>query len=495
MKNPVPHKVKTAVSRKKADDAVSKNEHLYQTLAESSPDMIYLVDADGVIQYINLRAAQAFGQTPADLIGKRTDMAFPQEIARHYMEEIDLVVTTKKQRVMEILEQFPTGARWISTRLVPITGPGREVIQILGISTDVTERKQAEMALWESEERFRLITETIDEAFWMGDVEIGKIFYISPSYERIWGCSRESLYENPRSFLDAVHGEDRERVLATLEIKKTGLPFDHEYRIILPDGNIRHIWDRGFPLQDDNGQITRYAGVAMDITERKRVQKALQLANKQLNVLSSITRHDILNQLLGLRGYIRLSREVIDKPEKLLEFIKKEEKAANSIEQQITFTKDYQNLGVAAPTWQNVNESIRSAMATLPMRSVHIELDPADPEVYADPLFEKIFYNLIDNALCYGGDQMKTIRVLSQESDQRLTIVCENDGVGIKDEDKKRIFTRGFGKKTGFGLFLSREILSITGITITENGVPGKGTRFEIMVPNGTWRTAGNVTS
>ena len=132
-------------------------------------------------------------------------------------------------------------------------------------------------------------------------------------------------------------------------------------------------------------------------------------------------------------------------------------------------------------------------MATLPMRSVHIELDPADPEVCADPLFEKVFFNLIDNALCYGGDQMKTIRVVSQESDQRLTIVCENDGVGITDEDKKRIFTRGFGKNTGFGLFLSREILSITGITITENGVPGKGTRFEITVPNGTWRTVRDV--
>jgi PAS domain S-box-containing protein len=494
MKKPVSHKVKTAVSRKRADDALPGIENLYQTLAESSPDMIYLVDADGVIQYINLRAAQAFGQTPADLIGKRTAMAFPQEIARHYMEEIDLVVTTKKQRVVEILEQFPTGARWISTRLVPITGPGREVIQILGISTDVTERTQAEMAHGESENKFRLITETIDEVFWMGDVEMGKIFYISPSFERIWGRSRESLYENPRSFLDAVHGEDRERVLATLEIEKTGQPFDHEYRIILPDGNIRYIWDRGFPLPDENGQITRYAGIAMDITGRKRAEEALRQTNKKLNLLCSITRHDILNQLLGIRGYIRLSREVIDNPEKILEFIKKEEQAANTIEQQIMFTKDYHNLGVAAPIWQNVNECIRSAMATLPLRAVNVELDPADPEVYADPLFEKVFFNLIDNALRYGGDQMKTIRVLSQEYDQGLTVVCENDGVGIKDEDKKRIFTRGFGKNTGFGLFLSREILSITGITITENGVPGKGTRFEITVANGTWRTAGNVT-
>jgi signal transduction histidine kinase len=130
-------------------------------------------------------------------------------------------------------------------------------------------------------------------------------------------------------------------------------------------------------------------------------------------------------------------------------------------------------------------------MVALPMRAVHIEPDPADPEVYSDPLFEKVFYNLIDNALRYGGDQMKTIRVSSQESDTSLTIVCEDDGVGITDEDKKKLFRKGFGKHTGLGLFLSREILAITGITITENGVPGTGARFEITVPKGAYRFTG----
>ena len=483
MKKSASYKDKQEISQKGADDALQKNEQLYQMLAESSPDMVWLVDADGVIQYTNQRSAQAFGLIPADLIGKRTDIVFPQEIACHYMDEINLVVTTKEPRLIEILEQFPSGARWISTRLVPILSPGREVIQILGISTDVTDRKQAEIALKESEKRFRLITETIDETFWMGDVEIGKIFYISPSYERIWGRSRESLYKNPRSFLDAIHGEDRERVLAKLEIEKTGLPFDHEYRIILPGGDIRYIWDRGFPIRDENGQISQYAGVAMDITERKWVEEALRQANKKLNLLSDITRHDILNQLMGLQGYIMLSRGIIDKPEKLLEFIKKEQQIANTIEEQIKFTKDYQNLGVATPTWQKINDGIIRATAKFPIRAVHIELDPADPEVYADPLLDKVFFNLIDNALRYGGDQMKTIRVSSLESDQGLAIVVENDGVGINDEDKKRIFTRGFGHHTGFGLFLTREILSITNIAITENGIPGEGARFVIMVP------------
>jgi len=157
--------------------------------------------------------------------------------------------------------------------------------------------------------------------------------------------------------------------------------------------------------------------------------------------------------------------------------------AAKTIDEQIQFTRDYQNLGVAAPAWQSVNASIKEAVDQLQMRGIHIESDPANPEVYADPLFLKVFYNLIENALRYGGDQMKTIRVSSQESDTSLAIVCEDDGVGITDEDKKKLFRKGFGKHTGLGLFLSREILSITGITITETGVPGKGARFEIHVP------------
>ena len=145
--------------RKRMEETLSKSERLYQTLANSSPDMIYLVDHEGVIQYINPLAAQIFGHTPADLIGKRTDKIFPQEIARHYMEEINLVVTTKAQRHIEILEQFPGGARWISTRLVPILDPGKEDIQILGISTDITERKQAEELLFKINQKLNVLSQ------------------------------------------------------------------------------------------------------------------------------------------------------------------------------------------------------------------------------------------------------------------------------------------------------------------------------------------------
>ena len=148
-------------------------------------------------------------------------------------------------------------------------------------------------------------------------------------------------------------------------------------------------------------------------------------------------------------------------------------------------------MGKTAPAWQNINESVRRAVAALPMRDVRVDVDRSDLEIYADPLFEKVFYNLIENALKYGGEAMTTIRITSQEAGAGLVIACEDNGTGITSGDKKRLFEQGYGKHTGLGLFLCREILSITGITIAETSEPGKGARFEMVVPKGTYRLTG----
>jgi len=110
--------------------------------------------------------------------------------------------------------------------------------------------------------------------------------------------------------------------------------------------------------------------------------------------------------------------------------------------------------------------------------------------MFADPLVVKVFYNLMDNAVSHGGT-ITCIRFSPRRHGDDYVIVCEDDGVGVPAEEKEKIFERGFGKHTGLGLALSREILSITGITITENGRPGKGARFEITVPKGSYRFAG----
>jgi signal transduction histidine kinase len=227
--------------------------------------------------------------------------------------------------------------------------------------------------------------------------------------------------------------------------------------------------------------------VLHDITARRNALNGLEAANTKLNLLSDITRHDIMNQLTILLSYIELSRERISDPE-TLSYIGKEEQSALTIKQQIGFTSEYQDIGKQSPKWQNVNESFYSAALGHNLRDVKIKGDEITTDVYADPLFGKVFYNLIDNSLRYGGSELKNIWISSRETGDGLEIAYNDDGVGIPYSDKDKLFTRGFGRTGGMGLFLIREILSITGIRIDENGIPGSGARFEILVPRGAYR-------
>ncbi|WP_292370293.1 sensor histidine kinase [Methanoregula sp. UBA64] len=222
--------------------------------------------------------------------------------------------------------------------------------------------------------------------------------------------------------------------------------------------------------------------------ELKHSEDALFRANKKLTILSSITRHDIKNQLTALQAYIGLLQEELGTNPVASGFLTKEMAIAEIMGHQIDFTKVYEDMGTTAPSWQNVRESVHRAAGALPVRDVVVEVDRPDVEVYADPLFEKVFYNLIDNALRHGGDSLSRIAVSSRETKEGLVLTCEDDGAGILGADRAHLFEQGFGKHTGLGLFLSQEILSITGITIMENGEPGKGARFELNVPKGAYR-------
>jgi two-component system cell cycle sensor histidine kinase/response regulator CckA len=154
---------------------------------------------------------------------------------------------------------------------------------LLCVSVDITEQKKGEDFLRESEERFRLIAETIDEIFWIYDTEKEIATYISPAYDRIWGHPRENLVGNPEHFLDPIHHEDRERVIAAGKLAKAGKSLDYEYRITRPDGSIRYIWNRGFPVQDKTGKVRIYVGVGQDITEWRLAEEALKESKEYLN--------------------------------------------------------------------------------------------------------------------------------------------------------------------------------------------------------------------
>lgn len=216
-------------------------------------------------------------------------------------------------------------------------------------------------------------------------------------------------------------------------------------------------------------------------------QYAYQTANKKLNLLSSITRHDIRNQILALLGFIGLTKMKMTDPD-LLHYIGRIETAALNIRRQIEFTKNYEEIGVRAPQWQDIGTICRAMETYGAKNGIAVSVAVGGLEVCADSLLEKVFENLIDNSLRHGERvRQVTVSTLQYGLDY-LAIVYEDDGVGVHAEDKERIFEKGYGKNTGLGLFLTREILSITGLTIKESGEYGRGARFEILVPKERYR-------
>ncbi|MDD4254139.1 MAG: histidine kinase N-terminal 7TM domain-containing protein [Methanofollis sp.] len=226
--------------------------------------------------------------------------------------------------------------------------------------------------------------------------------------------------------------------------------------------------------------------VLHDITELRNEQAALRRANEKLNLLEGITRHDTLNLLAGVIGYLDIALES-DDPEEIRGYVRKSLDAAGTIRQQMEFAREYQAVGMDRPQWFDLKGVAERALGSARQGGMRTEVAVDGVEVYADPLLERALYNLADNALEHGVE-VTVIRISCRTEGERLTIVVEDDGVGVPEGKKEEIFLRGFGKHTGLGLFLVREVLGITGMTIRETGTPGVGARFEIAVPPESFR-------
>jgi two-component system, sensor histidine kinase and response regulator len=223
--------------------------------------------------------------------------------------------------------------------------------------------------------------------------------------------------------------------------------------------------------------------------ERLKVEKALAEANKKLQLMASITRHDLLNQLTAMREYLELAVANRTKDTgNAWTYVASATAVVNQTINTVEFTGEYQKIGVKSPVWQNAKKLVElSEKYTNPGAIRIVNALPETLEIYADPLVMKVFSNLIDNAVRYGKT-ITTITFRYEDEGHGGKIICEDDGVGIAESEKEKIFAYEYGLNTGLGLFLAREILTITGTTITEAGVAGKGARFEIHCPQNTVR-------
>lgn len=261
------------------------------------------------------------------------------------------------------------------------------------------------------------------------------------------------------------------------------IPFDHNGErigmIVIED------------ITDMTSQVRLYRATReradLEIIERKKAQETLHAANTKLNLLSSITRHDILNQVTGMTSYLYLLENSVEAGSQQHEYVQKIQHLAVMITRFLEIAREYEQLGISTPKWCDVRSIVETAGRDVFAGSVTIENTLPGLEVYADLLFDKVIFNLFDNAK-YHGKHVTSIRVGFIPGDGPGILFVEDNGVGVKDADKETIFLKGVGTRTGLGLFLSQQILSLTGLMIRETGTFGKGARFEILIPPSMYR-------
>jgi len=465
------------------------------------PDATFIIDRKGTVIAWNRAIEDMTGVRAKEIIGRGDfEYAIPFYGTRRPIL-IDLIFASENElkkgdyqeikRTGEILSVetwnpiLKGKASVVRAIAAPIYDELGNVAGAIETITDITELKRAQEDLRESENRYRTIFENTGAATVL--LEENTIISIANvEFERMSGYPRVEL-EGKKSWTEFVVKEDLERMLAQHRLRRERQEAalrHYQFRFVTKSGDIRHI----FLTIDVIPGTKQSVASLMDITGQVHAQEALKLANRKLGLLSGITRHDIRNQLQALSGYLELSKTTTADPARTSEFTEKEMRIAGTITRLINFTRDYEDMGVKAPAWQNVHRVMGNVITLLPMRGIRVDAGDPALEVFADPLLERVFYNLIDNALRYGGDKMTAIRVSSRPGENGLIVEFRDDGAGIAPPDKAHLFEKGFGKNTGLGLFLSREILGITGITITETGEPGKGARFEIVVPKGAYR-------
>jgi PAS domain S-box-containing protein len=387
-----------------------------------------------------------------------------------------------EKRKFDFRHRLASGeVRDVEVYSTPIYLQGRSFLY--SIVHDVTDRKRMEEALLESKEKFRDIFNNANDAIHVhGFTESGVpgcFIDINEVACRTLGYTHEEMLQlQPSDISTDYHDLPMEKILENLRDNGSAR-FETEHR--RKDGIIVPVEINARLVNQQGRKVT--ISVVRDITERKRVEEALQQASKKLNLLSSITRHDINYQIMVLLGNL----ELLEKKETETYtgvHLMQAKAAAERISTAIKFTKTYEDIGAHAPIWLEARTLVRTSARDIPLRHVKVTNDvPEGVEVFADPLIHKVFNNLIDNAVRHGG--AITIRFSIEEVEGARAIVCEDDGIGISTEMKEKLFTRGFGKSHSLGLFLSREILSITGITIEEMGEPGKGVKFVMTVPQG----------
>ncbi|MBP2145608.1 PAS domain S-box-containing protein [Methanofollis sp. W23] len=460
-------------------------------IVESSEDAIFGTDLEGVITSWNSAAETIYGYAPDEMIGRHVSMLAPEDRKSEFMAVVRRIRRGETTEHYESRRRRKDGREVeVSITISPMRDEDGSVTGFSAISRDITRRNEAVRALKESEETMNLVISGANLGVWDWNPSSGELLF-NQIYEQMLRYDQGELERSDRLWDDLIHPEDYPRVQETLRAHIDGMiQYYHvEFRMRRGDGRWAWVRSQGKVVQrDEQGRALRMTGVHQDITEVRGYEEALKKANKKLNILNGVTRHDIVNQIVALQGYLYLIGRSAGADRALSGRVSSCMDLTDKIKRQILFTRDYENMGVKAPEWQGLEEVVRQAAGDLGVNGVALTVETGALEVFADPMLQKAVFNLFENSVRHGNE-VSEIRVSFRESEEGGVLVIEDDGAGVPVEHKPQIFEAGFGKNTGYGLFLVREILDITGMTIAETGREGEGACFEIAVPEGLFRS------
>ncbi|MFH7029311.1 MAG: PAS domain S-box protein [Heteroscytonema crispum UTEX LB 1556] len=493
-------------NRQQLEEILRESQQRYRKLFEANPHPLWVYDLE-TLQFlaVNEVAVKQYGYSQAEFLSMTIKDIRPPEDIPALLDRISRLPSGVKRFAVERRHRKRDG----SVIDVEITShelmfKGRRARLVL--SRDITLEKQAQQTIAASEEKFRQIAENIQEIFWMRDIEGGKVLYVNPAYERIWGRSCESLYVNPKSFLDAVHAEDKLRVIANLE-KNAKKEFEIEYRIMRPDASVRWVWEHSFPIRNSLGTVYRRAGVTQDITERKRAEELRKNLEKELEInelkmrFFSMVSHEFRTPL----STILISAQVLENSsqewskEKKLKNLHRIQSAAKAMTQLLTdiltLTRAESGKLEFKPQPLDLEEFSYSLLeevkfSTRAQQDVVFISRCQDKIAYVDErMMRSIITNLVSNAIKYSDNDSQIYFTLTSESGQAIFHI-QDKGIGISEEDQKQLyqaFQRGKNVGdvvgTGLGLAVVKKCVELHGGSIHVESQVGVGTTFIVTIP------------
>lgn len=466
-----------------------RSEKMMMTLLDALPGYAFLKDRDGVYQYASQTLCDTIGLTGDTIKGKTDFDLFSHDVATRYQEQDKTVVTSGKPLFISeetIPEKSGTNIP-LTVRKVPITDGKGYVTGVIGLAFDITEQKASREELQESHEKYYNLFELGKESIFLIDQNTGEILEANLFAAEMYGYQKNELIGMNITSLSAEPDTTRaffsEARTGTFAIplryhqKRTGIRFPVE------------IIGRFFEWK---GRVWVVAAIR-DITERLRNENAIRKATEKLNLFNYLTRTTMNNQLFILRGYLDFALDIVRNSD-AEKYLERSRSAVRSIDRLVLFMKNYQDMGLKPAVWQNVEEVFIYAVSHLSMGGITKEMSAKGLFIYADPFLEKVFLHLVENSVIHG-DHVTTVGIRTELDGDDLLLIYEDNGTGIPLEYKDQILSLNLEGKAGIGLILVREILAITGISITETGEYGNGARFVMRIPKGMYRFEENSTT